>query len=211
LRRARNVLVFAVLLTGLISPVPTALAVSPIPEPHSSCLSEPDRVSLEGQAPAELTVVNNTDATFDLFWLDYAGTRVYYRDAPPHTSQVQKTWLTHPWILTDPDGKCYLLIVMTSQRQTMTIGSTTGEQPVTPVPSQETTTTFASSTTVDQATSSVPATPSPTPPGAQEEPEEDSPGFPTPLVIGALVMMGVLVGVLAATGKLFKPKPPRGG
>jgi hypothetical protein len=171
-----------------------AWGATALPEPHSSCLSEPDRVSVEGQVEAELTVVNNTDATFQLYWLDYDGERVFYQEAPPHSSQVQATWLTHPWILTNPQEECYLLIVMTSIAQTMTIGSTTGEIPVTPVDSVPDTTAAATDTT-----ESTGSTPDSTIVVVQPVSESGS-GFPTALVIGALAMMGVLVGVLFGKG-----------
>jgi hypothetical protein len=38
---------------------------------------------------------------------------------------------------------------------------------------------------------------------------DSEPGFPTPLVVGALAMMGILVGVLFATGKLPGIRTPR--
>jgi hypothetical protein len=185
----------------LTSPVGAAI---PPPEPHSSCLSEPERLSLEGQAEAQLTVVNNTDAVFELYWLDYDGERVYYQDSQPHSVQIQDTWLTHPWILTDPGGTCYLLIVMTSLAQTMTIGSTTGEPPVTPVD----TTTVPATTSPDPITTEPPPVAVSSIPAAQEETD---PGFPTPLVIAALAMMGVLVGVLYGKGVFGPRKPPKSG
>ncbi|MCI0424864.1 MAG: hypothetical protein L0Z47_03310 [Actinobacteria bacterium] len=177
-------------------------ATVPLPEPHSSCDSEPTRRSTEGTVVADLTVINNTDATFQLYWLDYDGARVYYQDSPPRSTVPQPTWLTHPWILTDADGTCYLLIVMNAVQQTMAIGTNTGEGPVTPVPSTEAgvTTTEAGPSTTNPESS--------IPPVAADE--EAGPGFPTPLVIGALVMMGVLVGVLYATGKLFGGKGKTG-
>jgi hypothetical protein len=154
---------------------------------------------VEGQAQAQLTVVNNTDATFDLFWLDYDGERVFYQEALPHTSQIQATWLTHPWILADPDGACYLLIVMTSLAQTMTIGSTTGEIPVTPITTPDDTAPGTSAPDTSTPSVSEPSSPVTSIPAASEEPA-DGPGFPTPLVIGALAMMGILVGVLYGKG-----------
>lgn len=179
--RSQSVWLAALLISLLLTGVGRAAATQ-LPQPHSSCDSEPTRQSRQGEARADLTVVNNTDATFQLHWLDYEGGRVRYEDAPPHTSRIQPTWLTHPWILTDAQGTCYVLIVMNAVQQTMTIGTTTGEIPATPLESARA-----------------------RPPGATttSEKPDDRPGFPTPLVIGALVMMGVLVGLLAARGKLF--------
>jgi hypothetical protein len=178
---------------------PGVAAGDPVPEPHSSCETEDTQRSQEGVAQAELTVINLTNATFNLFWLDYDGERVFYQAIRPSSTQLQPTWVTHPWILADSAGTCYLLVEVTAVQQTMTIGTTTGEQLETPA-----------------------GTPPPRPP--QTEPTDEAPGqtappvatptdegsgFPTPLVIGALAMMGVLVGVLAATGRLpFTSRKP---
>jgi VHL beta domain len=169
-----------------------------LPDIHSSCQSEETRESTEGTAPATLTINNFTDAPFDLFWLDYDGERVSYQVSRPHSTQTQATWLTHPWVLADPQGTCYLLIVMTSVQQTMSIGTTTGEVLETPEP-----------TPSAQPTDSNPAATAPSGQGGTDPVEtEMEPGFPTPLVIAGLAMLGVLVGVLFATGKLFGgPKP----
>ncbi len=177
----------------------TAAAGDDLPDVHSSCQSEPTRESTEGTARAQLTVQNLTDAPFNLYWLDYDGERVSYQVSRPHSTQTQPTWITHPWILTDPQGACYLLIVMTSVQQTMTIGTTTGETlesfpAATPDPVQPTD-----------------CGPAATGPGAQEPGNDGNadpePGFPTPLVIAALAMMGVAVGVLLAAGKFAGRKP----
>lgn len=169
-----------------------AAAQSPLPEVHSSCASEPTRASTAGDVVAQLTVINNTDATFELFWLDYEGERVYYQDSPPHSTVVQPTWLTHPWILADSQGTCYLLVVVNAIQQTMTIGSTTAPQ------ATATPTAAASRTPMPEPSAAAAPAPVSTP-----EEADPPPGFPTPLVIAALVMMGVLVGVLAVSGKLF--------
>jgi hypothetical protein len=186
----------------------TAAAGEELPDIHSSCASEPDRESTEGTAQATLTINNFTDAPFNLYWLDYDGERVSYQVSQPHSTQTQATWLTHPWILTDPQGTCYLLIVMTSVQQTMSIGTTTGEVLATPSP-----------TPSAQPTESEPSAGSSTGQGGAGQPgeEAENPGFPTPLVIAALAMMGILVGVLFAAGKFGagaggagkgpKPKP----
>jgi hypothetical protein len=175
-------------------------AGNPVPEPHSSCETEDSQRSQQGVAQAELTVINLTDATFDLFWLDYDGARVFYQTIRPSSTQPQPTWVTHPWILADEDGTCYLLVEVTAVQQTMTIGTTTGEPLETPAD-----------------------TPPPRPP--QTEPSDAGPdateaagpsepaggsGFPTPLVVGALAMLGILVGVLFAAGK-FGPGAGKGG
>jgi VHL beta domain len=176
----------------LVGNVTIVRAAGEVPEPHSSCESEPTSVSTEGVVQATLTVINVTDATFQLYWLDYDGERVYYQDSPPSSTLEQATWLTHPWILTDPDGTCYLLVVINAVQQTMTIGTTTGETLSTPRPT-------ATPPTPRPAVADTGPTATPVPAQGTTDPARE---FPTPLVVGALAMMGVLVGVLAATGRL---------
>jgi hypothetical protein len=177
-----------------------ALAGNPVPEPHSSCEREGTDTSRDGVAEANLTVINLTEATFDLFWLDYDGARVFYQTVLPSSTQQQPTWITHPWILADEAGTCYLLIVMTAVEQTMTIGTTTGQELETPpgTPPPRPPQTEPTETDPEESSAAVPT-----------QTEEEPPGFPTPLVIAGLVMMGVAVGLLFATGKLFGgPKKP---
>ena len=169
--------------------------------PHSSCESEPERTSTEGLVEADLTVINLTDSTFTLYWLDYDGERVFYQESPPHSSVAQPTWLTHPWILTDDEGTCYLLIVMNAQQQTMTIGTTTGEEPVTVVES-----TVARPTTIPPAATAPEASPTTVAVASTTPATEEEPGALTPLVVGALALMGVTVGVLLATGRITLPR-----
>jgi hypothetical protein len=145
--------------------------------------------------------MNLTDATFQLQWLDYDGQRVYYRDSPPNSKLEQATWLTHPWILTDADGTCYLLVVVNAVQQTMTIGTTTGES-LTPVPASDAPTATARPS-VAPASLTPAATPAATP-GRGPATTDPGPGFPTPLVVGALAMMGLLVGVLFANGRFSR-------
>jgi hypothetical protein len=175
-----------------------AAAGNPVPEPHSSCETEDAQRSQEGVAQAELTVINLTDATFDLFWLDYDGERVFYQTIGPSSTQPQPTWVTHPWILADADGTCYLLVEVTAVEQTMTIGTTTGEPLETPA-----------DTPPPRPPQTEPSDAAPGPTSAAGEGETDGePGFPTPLVIAGLAMLGVLVGVLLASGKFAGPKKP---
>jgi hypothetical protein len=180
--------------------VASVAAGNPVPEPHSSCETENSQRSQEGVAQAELTVINLTDATFDLFWLDYDGERVFYQAIPPSSTRPQPTWVTHPWILADEAGTCYLLVEVTAVQQTMTIGTTTGETLETPA---------GTPPPRPPQTEPTDAAPGPTAPAGEGD-GNDEPGFPTPLVIAGLAMLGVLVGVLLASGKfagLRKPKP----
>ena len=61
----------------------------------SACAITQDH-SLESVTSSEIAFVNHTSRTVDIFWLDFAGERVFYNTLEPNGSYTQSTWLTHP-------------------------------------------------------------------------------------------------------------------
>jgi hypothetical protein len=55
-----------------------------------------------------MTIINDTDATVQIYWLDYNGDRQLYRTlGPAPESWTQLTYLTHPWLILDVEtGEC---------------------------------------------------------------------------------------------------------
>ena len=52
--------------------------------------------------PTAIRFVNNSaNVAFQVFWLDYNGNRVFYATLSPGQSYVQRTFLTHPWVIAD--------------------------------------------------------------------------------------------------------------
>jgi hypothetical protein len=94
--------------------------------PDSSCSTESQFKSLTGTTRAVLQITNNTDETVKSYWLDYTGKRVFYENVAPHTSYLQATWLTHPWVITSASGACYRFVVMNSQEQFVSVDPTLG-------------------------------------------------------------------------------------
>jgi hypothetical protein len=94
--------------------------------PDSSCAMESQFKSLSGTTRAVLQITNNTDETVKSYWLDYTGKRVFYENVAPHTSYLQATWLTHPWVITSAAGACYRFVVMNSQQQFVSVDPTLG-------------------------------------------------------------------------------------
>jgi hypothetical protein len=94
--------------------------------PDSSCSTESQFKSLTGTTRAVLQITNNTDETVKSYWLDYTGKRVFYENIAPHTSYLQATWLTHPWVITSASGACYRFVVMNSQEQFVSVDPTLG-------------------------------------------------------------------------------------
>jgi len=46
-----------------------------------------------------------------VYWIDFKGARVFYNSLAPGESYTQQTYVTHPWIVVDDDGRCLELLV----------------------------------------------------------------------------------------------------
>lgn len=75
---------------------------------NSSCGIESTLRSKESTSPlgATFTLINQSNVPIVLYWLNYQGQRVKYAEVKPNSQIEQKTYLTHPWVVTDPNGKC---------------------------------------------------------------------------------------------------------
>ncbi|MFM1815629.1 MAG: hypothetical protein RLZ98_2324 [Pseudomonadota bacterium] len=85
--------------------------------PVSRCEGENDIASLNSRIATTISFRNNapTGATsYRIYWLDYAGNRQHRATLLRGQSHTQKTYLTHPWVVTrsDADGEKCLRIVM---------------------------------------------------------------------------------------------------
>jgi hypothetical protein len=50
------------------------------------------------------------DMVLTVYWLDYEGKRIVYGALPAGGETfTQGTYLTHPWIIANPDGNCLVL------------------------------------------------------------------------------------------------------
>jgi hypothetical protein len=73
-----------------------------------------------GKTPAQITFVNRTGETVSVYWLNYRGQRVLYKllNGKRYT---QRTYLTHPWLMLDPRGKCVGFTIARSPSMTFVI------------------------------------------------------------------------------------------
>ena len=55
--------------------------------------------STSGTELAWLTVVNFSNRTVWVYWLNYEGQEVFYRQLQPQEAYLQPTYLTHPWCI----------------------------------------------------------------------------------------------------------------
>ncbi|HWN23396.1 MAG TPA: hypothetical protein VNP93_15570, partial [Gaiellaceae bacterium] len=77
--------------------------------------------SIEGTTPSQITFVNSSGTTVDIYWLDYEGDRVHYATLTAGQSYAQPTWLTHPWVAVDKAGNCLGYVLSEALEQTYTI------------------------------------------------------------------------------------------
>ena len=202
MQSARRVAIRLSLLSLLCLATPMlALAADLPPEPDSACAQESTFKSTDGTTKAALKVINNTDATVQTFWLDYKGARVFYQQVAPHASYVQKTWLTHPWIVASLTGECYRLVVMTSLEQVVTLNPGSSGVVVPPAP------TIPPAVTLAPPIETFPpiGTPAPVGVASSSKPGDNGQGFPIlPVAIGAAVVVAAFVGMKFTLGSLAK-------
>jgi hypothetical protein len=55
--------------------------------------------STAGSTRAAITFVNRLESPVDIYWIDYAGDRVFYQTLAPGERYLQLTFLTHPWLV----------------------------------------------------------------------------------------------------------------
>lgn len=73
---------------------------------HSRFLGEESATSIE--------FVDSTPRTRKVYWLDYSGQRQHYISLRPSESHVQRTFLTHPWLVTNSDELCIAIYLPTA-------------------------------------------------------------------------------------------------
>lgn len=62
--------------------------------------------SIHSATSLHLDFVNRTAGTISLHWIDFSGRLVHYADIRSGETHPQQTYVTHPWIALDRDGRC---------------------------------------------------------------------------------------------------------
>jgi hypothetical protein len=190
--------------------------------PDSSCATESQFKSVSGTTRAVLQITNNTDETVKAYWLDYTGKRVFYENIAPHTSYLQATWLTHPWVITSSSGACYRFVVMNSQQQFVSVDPTLGpgetfaplataqSSEIAPAPTVTAATATAATATAGASSgAAVQPTTAPSGPGTGAATSGAGPGV-TIAIAGVAAAVVALLAWLVINGKLpGLPKGPR--
>ncbi len=64
---------------------------------------------------ATITITNYLSNSVHIYWINYQGNRVVYRNLEPGESYRQKTYFTHIWLATVEDGSCASLFLVDRQ------------------------------------------------------------------------------------------------
>jgi hypothetical protein len=86
-----------------------------------SCAFEASLRSLNSAQATQITFINETSEIVALYWLNFHGRRVSYGVMSPGQSLPMNTFATHPWILTDGGGTCFMIVVNDRGRRTLRI------------------------------------------------------------------------------------------
>lgn len=65
----------------------------------------PKNCSLHSWMPTEITFVNRGEVTLFVYWINYQCEEEYFQTLPPGHQYIQQTFMTHPWVIRDPDGR----------------------------------------------------------------------------------------------------------
>jgi hypothetical protein len=87
----------------------------------ASCSSEHSLKSLNGNRSVILTFQNLSGEAISAYWLDYSGKRVFYRRINGGDSYDQPTYISHPWVLVDANGKCRKIVMPSASQKVVTI------------------------------------------------------------------------------------------
>jgi hypothetical protein len=68
-----------------------------------------------------LTFVNTSKQTVKVYWLDFEGRRVLYQTLKDGETYQIRTYLTHPWVITDEQDRAWAVYYPTPQPRTIAI------------------------------------------------------------------------------------------
>jgi hypothetical protein len=104
---------------GTASPTssPAQQLVAQLPVADASCQREAESRSINSNTPTSFTIRNHTSETLTLFWLNFQGQRVKYFDLAHGQTRSQATFVTHPWVVADPNGACIRFFLVTTPMQ----------------------------------------------------------------------------------------------
>jgi len=90
----------------------------------SGRLHEAERLhvrSISGDVPTSVRFANRSGTRIRIHWLDYHGVRKLYQTLDDGAQYVQKTFVTHPWLVTDEHNNALSVYLPDAQPRTVTI------------------------------------------------------------------------------------------
>ncbi len=93
-----SILALSSILVGINSKIADAGA--------AKCIAESISKSTSGKLTTEITFDNQLKKPVKIYWLNYSGERVFYRQLQSKESYTQQTYVTHPWVVTDVGDAC---------------------------------------------------------------------------------------------------------
>ncbi|MFZ9681425.1 MAG: hypothetical protein ACO3CL_08410 [Bacteroidia bacterium] len=79
--------------------------------------------SLHANLPTEVIFENRSGQTVRIYWLDYSGNRKLYRTLENGQKHAQKTFVTHPWLITGEDDRGWQVFFPDSLPRTVVISA----------------------------------------------------------------------------------------
>jgi len=76
-----------------------------------SCKYEGGLKSLPGTVSTNLVFRNTRPRNISLFWLNYEGRRIFYSTVRNSAQYEILTYISHPWVVVDEQGKCLELVL----------------------------------------------------------------------------------------------------
>ena len=73
---------------------------------EGSCPNEAALRSRHSTMQTEITFINDTGGTVRLYWINSEGERQLYAQLPTGQRVRQLTFVTHPWVVVDSEGRC---------------------------------------------------------------------------------------------------------
>ncbi len=77
--------------------------------------------STSGIIETSIKFINKSGQPIKVYWLDYEGKRKLYAKVKAEDSYAQKTYVTHPWLITDADDNAWYVYFPDAQPRTVEI------------------------------------------------------------------------------------------
>jgi len=79
---------------------------SPDMIPNHGCSMLNVLKSIEGKNKISVRFVNSHGNLIHIYWINYQGKEVFYKTLQKGKSYLQRTYLTHPWVIRDNNKRC---------------------------------------------------------------------------------------------------------